>query len=83
MTDFFDALWEQAVPVRRDASPEEEWDGLLAMLERGTTVEAAGRALGLSGRTAQRRVRAAMAHYGVRSQFALGVAWARDVVQRG
>lgn len=84
MTDFFDTVWEQSVPVPGRDTPAAQgpWDDLLALLERGTTVEVAGRALGLSPRTAQRRLRAAMAHYGVGSQFALGTAWARDVAAR-
>lgn len=84
MMDFFDLLWDQSVPVpgRGTTADPEAWDGLLAMLERGTTVEAAGRALGFSPRTAQRRVRAAMTHYRVQSHFALGTAWARDIASR-
>ncbi|MDQ6523840.1 AsnC family protein [Nocardioides sp. LHD-245] len=79
MTDFFDLIWEQAVPVAGWGWPSgrPEWDPLLRLLQRGITVEAAGRALGLSPRTAQRRIRSAMRHYGVESQFALGAAWMR------
>jgi hypothetical protein len=84
MTDFFDVLWEQSasVPGAERSAEAAEWDALLGVLERGATIESAGRALGLSPRTAQRRVRAAMAHYGAHSQFALGVAWARDRAAR-
>ncbi len=88
MTDFFDVVWEQSVPVPGRGGPvgqtqgATQWDGLLALLERGATVEVAGRALGLSPRTAQRRIGAAMAHYGVNSQFALATAWARDTAAR-
>lgn len=84
MTDYFDLLWAEAVPAPGRDAPDElaTWDALLGMLEHGTTIEAAGRALGLSPRTAQRRVQAAMTYYGVQSQFSLGTAWARDVSAR-
>jgi hypothetical protein len=68
----FERLWEQAVPARSETA---DWDSLLMLMERGATLEAASRALGISERTGRRRVSEAMDHFGVSSTLALGVAW--------
>lgn len=68
----FERLWERAVPARSESA---DWDSLLMLMERGATLEAASRALGISERTGRRRVSEAMDHFGVSSTLALGVAW--------
>jgi len=70
----FERLWEQAVPMRPVTG---ESDALLRLIEQGATVEAAARSLGISARTAHRRLSDAMDVYGARNLFALGAAWAR------
>ncbi|UMG94441.1 helix-turn-helix domain-containing protein [Nocardioides sp. TF02-7] len=76
----YDHLWAQAWPWR--AEPR-GWDSVLAMLAAGATVEAAARALGISPRTARRRLAEAMEHYGVEGMFALGAAWRADPARAG
>lgn len=68
----FERLWSEATAVDED---EEPWAPMLALMSRGMTVEAAAHTLGLSPRTARRRVDHAMRHFGVSSQFALGTVW--------
>jgi hypothetical protein len=71
----FDHLWSEASPVREEEAP---WDSMLSLMSAGQTMESAARSLGLTARTGRRRVEAAMKHYGISGQFALGSAWARD-----
>jgi hypothetical protein len=71
----FDRLWEAALPVPYAGHA---WEGLLRLMEQGATLEAASRALGISSRTGRRRIEAAMDHYGVSGQLALGAAWQRE-----
>lgn len=70
----YERLWSESVPVSGEKQP---WEGMLQLMSRGLTVEAAATTLGLTGRTGRRRVSEAMKHYGVRSQFSLGAAWGR------
>jgi hypothetical protein len=70
----FDEMWATAVPVREEPA---SWDPLLRLMSRGSTLEAASRALGISDRTGRRRVADAMDHYRVTNLFALGAAWGR------
>ena len=71
----FERYWQQALPLGSEAK---SWDPLLMLVAEGMTIEAASQALGLTPRTGRRRVAAAMRHYGVHSQFALGRAWGAD-----
>ncbi|GAA4712453.1 hypothetical protein [Phytohabitans rumicis] len=65
----FEALWERAgTPPAR-----QEPDRLVGLLLTGLTDDAIGRALGVSTRTAQRRVGAMMAAAGARTRFQAGV----------
>lgn len=70
----FEEMWSAAVPVREQPAT---WDPLLRLMARGSTLEAASRALGISDRTGRRRVADAMDHYRVSNLFALGAAWSR------
>jgi len=70
---YFDALWAMSVAV----APEEAGAALLEALAAGATVEAAAAAIGISPRTAHRRLAELMEAYGATSLFALGAAWAR------
>ncbi len=71
----YQRLWTEAVPV---TGTEQTWEGMLQLMSRGLTMEAAAHTLGLTARTGRRRVADAMEHYGVRSQFSLGAAWGRN-----
>ncbi|MCB2412698.1 hypothetical protein LGT39_07555 [Demequina sp. TTPB684] len=71
----FDHLWNESSPVGESEAP---WDSMLSLMSAGQTMESASRSLGLTSRTGRRRVEAAMRHYGVSGQFALGSVWARD-----
>ncbi|QLQ10780.1 MAG: hypothetical protein HZY75_10915 [Nocardioidaceae bacterium] len=71
----YERLWQEAVPV---GDPGRSWDPMLRQMRRGLTMEAAAHSVGLTPRTGRRRVAEAMAHYGVSSHFALGVAWAKE-----
>ncbi len=71
----FDLLWVTAEPLHTE---DRSWAPLLRLMERGATVEAASRALGVTDRTGRRRIAAAMAHYGTDTLFALGIAFGRD-----
>lgn len=70
----FEEMWSAAVPVREQPA---SWDPLLRLMSRGSTLEAASRALGISDRTGRRRIADAMDHYRVSNLFALGAAWSR------
>ncbi|MGZ0713124.1 hypothetical protein ACWPKO_32790 (plasmid) [Coraliomargarita sp. W4R53] len=71
----FDELWRRSEVIGVAALP---WTPLLQHMRRGITLDSASRALGINPRTGRRRVAAAMAHYGVSTLFALGVACAAD-----
>lgn len=75
----FELFWHQSVPL---GGEEKSWEPLLALVAEGMTIEAAAYSLGLTARTGRRRVAAAMAHYGVHSQFSLGRAWEADRARR-
>lgn len=78
-TWIFDRVWDEAHPVMRD---QETWEPMVQLLVTGMTVESAARHLGLTARTGRRRVEAAMRHYGVIGQCALGAAWGADTSRR-
>jgi hypothetical protein len=69
----FEGLWERAGPLPRPAAGDPEPDRLVELLLAGLTDEAISRALGISPRTAQRRVAAMMAATGARTRFQAGV----------
>lgn len=70
----FESLWAQAQPVF-DQDPT--WAPLLRLMAAGATTEAAARTLGISARTARRRINDAMRHYGAQTLYDLGVAVGR------
>jgi hypothetical protein len=71
----FDRLWAASSPIR---PTDEGWDPLLRLMRAGATAETAAAALGISARTGRRRIADAMEHYGARTLFGLGAAWAAD-----
>lgn len=71
----FEQLWQRAEPLEAAGAP---WTQLLRLMRQGNTLDAASHRLGINPRTGRRRIAAAMAHYGVSTLFALGVAWAAD-----
>ncbi|MBF0671209.1 MAG: hypothetical protein IR160_01330 [Salinibacterium sp.] len=74
----FDACWAVSVPIRA-ASTEPLWGPLLRLMRPGLSLnESAGR-LGITPRTARRRLEKGMQHYGVDSFFALGAAWSAEL----
>ncbi|MCI2958405.1 hypothetical protein MN032_11940 [Agromyces atrinae] len=68
-------LWRRGEPIGHAVQP---WAPLLELMERGVTLDAASRRLGINPRTGRRRIAAAMERYGVSTLFALGAAWAAD-----
>ena len=71
----FEARWSQAHPVfDRDPS----WAPLLRLMAAGATTEGAARTLGISARTARRRINDAMRHHKAHTLYDLGVAVARS-----
>ncbi|MBN9177679.1 MAG: hypothetical protein J0I43_09975 [Microbacterium sp.] len=75
LSAYFASLWRIATPM---TTPAEPWTGLLLLMRRGLTLDAASRRIGVHPRTGRRRIAAAMSHYGVSTLFALGAAWAAD-----
>jgi len=73
--DYFECLWLRAHPV---VATEEVWSPLLRLMRQGVTLDTASRRIGIDPRTGRRRIAAAMAHFGVSTLFALGVAWATE-----
>ena len=71
----FEQLWSRSEPL---GDPVHTWTPLLQLMRQGITLDSASRTLGINPRTGRRRVAAAMAHYGVSTLFALGVAWSSD-----
>lgn len=67
----FERLWRQAQAVFDD---DPSWMPLLRLMAAGATTEGAARSLGLSPRTARRRLQAAMQRHGATTLFDLGVA---------
>jgi hypothetical protein len=65
----FEGLWERAGASQRAVRP----DRLIELMLSGLTDEALSRALGVSPRTAQRRVAALMSAAGARTRFQAGV----------
>jgi DNA-binding CsgD family transcriptional regulator len=74
----FELIWDRAHPI--DGAGETELDGslspddaqLLSLLLTGLTDRAAGRALGMSERTVQRRIRAVMTQVDAQTRLQLG-----------
>lgn len=75
LSAYFSSLWRTATPATTSSEP---WTGLLLLMRRGLTLDAASRQIGVNPRTGRRRIAAAMSHYGVSTLFALGAAWAAD-----
>lgn len=75
----FEQLWTQAQPL---ADPrgllDQSWVPLLRLMAAGATTDAAARSLGISPRTARRRISAAMRHHRAHTLFDLGVAVGRS-----
>lgn len=74
----FEELWRLAVPFTdrvpvevRQPSEQDRW--ILSLLAAGATDASIGRILGLSSRTAHRRVRELMTRLGVQTRFQAGV----------
>ncbi|GAA2825395.1 hypothetical protein [Kribbella solani] len=65
--ELFEALWERALPVKADGA-----ETLVALLLAGLTDEALARQLGVSSRTAQRKIAALMQELGARTRFQAG-----------
>ena len=65
----FERLWERALPVH---SPPTDTDALVALLLSGLTDQAIARQLGVSPRTAQRKIAALMQELGARTRFQAG-----------
>jgi hypothetical protein len=63
----FERLWERARPVEAT-----DHDGLVALLLSGLTDQAIARQLGVSARTAQRKIAALMQELGARTRFQAG-----------
>lgn len=70
-----ESIWATAMPY---GDPRPDWDDALRLLGHGLPDKAVATALGVSQRTIERRIAAAMSHYGVGTRFELGAAWARD-----
>jgi hypothetical protein len=73
--DYFERLWQHAGPM---VLAENSWSLLLRLMRQGVTLDTASRRIGVAPHTGRRRIAAAMAHYGVSTLFALGVAWSTD-----
>lgn len=77
-TALFEALWDRSSPIRPD--PESSsWNSLLRFMRAGLTLEESSQRLGITSRTARRRLDEGMRHYGVETIFGLGAAWAADL----
>jgi hypothetical protein len=63
--ELFEALWERALPVKADGA-------LVELLLAGLTDQAIARQLGVSERTAQRKIAALMQELGARTRFQAG-----------
>ncbi|TCC10099.1 hypothetical protein [Kribbella soli] len=65
--ELFEALWERALPVKADGA-----EALVALLLAGLTDQAVARQLGVSERTAQRKIAALLQELGARTRFQAG-----------
>lgn len=75
----FEQLWSQAQPLANPLAPvDQSWVPLLRLMAAGATTDAAARSLGISPRTARRRISAAMRHHRAHTLFDLGVAVGRS-----
>lgn len=84
---YFETVWDKAVPFARhllgepsrpEADDPNDRD-LLSLLSAGVKDEAIARQLGVSLRTARRRISRIMADHGVTTRFQLGLATAREL----
>jgi DNA-binding CsgD family transcriptional regulator len=75
-----ESIWDRGADY---PSGDQGWQPILLLLGRGMSDSTIADSLGLSLRTVQRRVTEAMDHYGVRSRFELGVAWAQERALQG
>ncbi|MGI5522833.1 helix-turn-helix domain-containing protein [Micromonospora sp. CA-259024] len=82
---FFESVWKRSQPVRLNVHPgsltPDDLSGddarMLALLAAGMTDGAAGRVLGWSERTVQRRVASLMDRLGVQTRLQMGIAVSR------
>ncbi|MFG1817270.1 hypothetical protein ACGFIF_26180 [Kribbella sp. NPDC049174] len=65
--ELFERLWERALPVEST-----DYETLVALLLAGLTDQAIARQLGVSARTAQRKIAALMQELGARTRFQAG-----------
>jgi DNA-binding NarL/FixJ family response regulator len=72
LVQMFLLLWDQALPVVQEATPDEDAQ-LLTLLTAGLKDEAIARQLGLSARTVRRRLAQLMELLGARTRFQAGV----------
>lgn len=72
--ELFEALWERALPVQSppSESTDDGTEALVALLLSGLTDQAIARQLGVSARTAQRKIAALMQELGARTRFQAG-----------
>lgn len=75
MRHLFELLWTSAPPRGQD---DPSWLPLVQLLATGATTSQAASTLGISERTARRRVDEAMRHHRARTMFELGVAVIRN-----
>lgn len=74
----FDAYWEIGSPAQNpEVSPP--WESLLRLMRPGLSLDESAKMLGITTRTARRRLEKGLQHYGVENIFALGAAWAADL----
>ncbi|MFC7589461.1 hypothetical protein ACFQYP_41580 [Nonomuraea antimicrobica] len=83
----FEGLWQRALPLGglapSDHDPPRDDARLVALLLSGLTDEAIARQLGVSSRTAERRIAGLMARLGARTRFQAGVQAARSKERGG
>ncbi|MGI8392258.1 hypothetical protein [Leucobacter sp. W1038] len=81
-TWIYERVWAEAISVESLMHQHgQPWDGMLLLMNKGLTMDAAAAALGLAPRTGRRRVADAMAHFEVSSHFSLGAAWQAQVLR--
>jgi hypothetical protein len=75
-----ESFWDRGADY---PSRDQAWRAILELLGRGMPDATIADSLDLSLRTVQRRITEAMDHYGVRSRFELGAAWAKEHALQG
>lgn len=77
LLELFEAYWERATPITATTAPADELGDddrlLLRMLQAGLKDHAVARQLGISARTATRRIATIMAKLGTETRFQAGV----------